>query len=271
MEPVFSTFLCGVGECLHHVKSFQGVAIFALLLSCPIRYPAQMSMDERVNTLNSPLTGTSQGHLVEIEHGHFAHLAAAEDLQSLVGLAKQAGFDLRICSSFRSFDQQVKIWNEKATGKRAVFDDQGNPIDILTLDERQRVFKILRWSALPGASRHHWGSDFDVYDAAAVPIDYKLQLKVSEYSARGPFAPMKSWLDENAARFGFFFPYSVDQGGVHPEPWHISHRKTATRLLWNYTFQVLVDHLQVVDFALIDVVRREAETIYHDFVINTSS
>ena len=32
---------------------------------------------------------------------------------------------------------------------------------------------ILLWSALPGASRHHWGTDFDVFDRAAVPPDYR--------------------------------------------------------------------------------------------------
>ncbi|MCZ8486094.1 D-alanyl-D-alanine carboxypeptidase family protein [Vibrio lentus] len=29
--------------------------------------------------------------------------------------------------------------------------------------EQQKLSAILRWSALPGASRHHWGCDFDVF------------------------------------------------------------------------------------------------------------
>ncbi len=35
--------------------------------------------------------------------------------------------------------------------------------------EAERVAAILVWSALPGASRHHWGTDCDVIDAAALP------------------------------------------------------------------------------------------------------
>ena len=35
---------------------------------------------------------------------------------------------------------------------------------------------ILEWSALPGASRHHWGSEFDVFDLAALPEGYRVQL-----------------------------------------------------------------------------------------------
>ncbi len=36
---------------------------------------------------------------------------------------------------------------------------------------------ILRWSALPGASRHHWGTDIDVYDrGCSSGAAYALQL-----------------------------------------------------------------------------------------------
>jgi len=80
---------------------------------------------------------------------------------------------------------------------------------------------------LPGLSRHHWGTDFDVWDAAAVPEDYSLGLVTAEYLSGGPFHHLNTWLSEREARNqseDFFRPYATDRGGVAPEPWHISHR-----------------------------------------------
>ena len=36
------------------------------------------------------------------------------------------------------------------------------------LSPAERIEAILRWSALPGASRHHWGTDLDLIDAHAI-------------------------------------------------------------------------------------------------------
>ena len=49
-----------------------------------------------------------------------------------------------------------------------------------------RVETILLWSALPGASRHHWGSDIDVADGHVMARGYQPQLVVGEYRARRP-------------------------------------------------------------------------------------
>ena len=48
---------------------------------------------------------------------------------------------------------------------------------------------------LPGASRHHWGHDVDIYDAAAMPEGYQIQLTPEEVEGAGIFAPMHDWLD----------------------------------------------------------------------------
>jgi LAS superfamily LD-carboxypeptidase LdcB len=88
----------------------------------------------------------------------------------------------------------------------------------------------MRFSALPGLSRHHWGSDIDVYDAAALPDGYRLQLTLAETQAEGPFAALHRWLDERIAAnrsYGFYRPYAVDLGGIAPEPWHLSYAPLA--------------------------------------------
>ena len=93
----------------------------------------------------------------------------------------------------------------------------------------ERVDAILWWSALPGASRHHWGTDFDVMDARAMPAGYKLQVVPAEYLAGGPFHRLTTWLDAHMHAFGFFRPYTTDRGGVSPEPWHLSYAPVAQR------------------------------------------
>ena len=106
-------------------------------------------------------------------------------LWQLRALAGKQGFDLRICSSFRSFERQLAIWNNKASGLRPVLDDSGAEININQLGEWQQAQAILRWSALPGASRHHWGTDFDIYDASAIDSDYRIQLTPEEVEGEG--------------------------------------------------------------------------------------
>ena len=94
------------------------------------------------------------------------------------------------------------------------------------LTERELVFAILRWSALPGASRHHWGTDLDVFDAAARPEGYEIELIPEEVDPGGMFGPLHDWLDEQDRRIGrpsgSSGPYDLDRDGVAPERWHLS-------------------------------------------------
>ena len=136
--------------------------------------------------------------------------------------ARAAGFDLTPVSGFRDFDRQLAIWNAKFRGERPLYDAAGAPIDGLAQSPAQRIEAILLWSALPGASRHHWGTDVDLFDAATVTPGYQVQLSVGEFSSGGPFAPLAEWLEVHAARFGFFRPFRGVLSGVQPEPWHFS-------------------------------------------------
>lgn len=157
---------------------------------------------------------------------------AAEALHALAADAAEAGFQLAVASAFRSFNRQLAIWNAKARGERPVHDDRGQTIDLSTLPIDQRIEAILRYSALPGASRHHWGTDLDIYDAAAVSAGYEVQLSPSEVAPGGPFAALHRWLDQRiaaGASYGFYRPYDRDRGGVAPERWHLSYAPLAER------------------------------------------
>jgi len=176
------------------------------------------------------LTGLDDTHLVALPDGHRLQGEAALAFAALQSDARLAGFELAIASSFRSFSRQLSIWNAKASGRRGVHDDEGRPVAIASLTPAQCVHAILRFSALPGTSRHHWGTDLDVYDAAAIAPDYALELSPREVSPGGVFDPLHSWLDARMAAgesHGFYRPYSVDRGGVAPERWHLSYAPLA--------------------------------------------
>ena len=107
------------------------------------------------------------------------------------------------------------------------------------LSDSETVDVILCWSAIPGGSRHHWGSDVDVIDAAAVPPGYTVELVPSEYAMDGIFGRLSQWLDPNMRRFGFFQPYRTDRGGVSPEPWHLSYAPVSQAALESLSLSTL--------------------------------
>lgn len=190
------------------------------------------------------------------------------ELLRLGDAANDAGFQLKVASSYRSFERQLLIWNNKASGLRPVLDDRGLPLDISRMSERDLVYAILRWSALPGASRHHWGTDLDVYDASRITPDYKVQLTQAETEGDGPFAEFHRWLDAvlNTQQFSFYRPYQKDRGGIAPEPWHLSYAPIAKRYAAALTVDVLRDQLTQTDIQLKSCILDNLDDIYQRFV-----
>ncbi|MEM7417306.1 MAG: M15 family metallopeptidase [Gemmatimonadota bacterium] len=199
------------------------------------------------------------------------HRDVAAHLRALQREAQDAGFDLRVFSGFRGFEQQLSIWNRKVGGELAVLDSNAVPIDIERLDDRALMFAILRWSALPGTSRHHWGTEVDVFDAAARPEGYEIELIPEEVEGDGMFAPMHDWIDQRMSlgqAHGFFRPYDRDRGGVAPERWHLSHRPVAIRYEEAWTTDALRAVLANSDIALKATVLEHLDEIWSRYVIN---
>lgn len=169
------------------------------------------------------LTGRARTHVVPVPGlASGLHVHAVVPFMHLRGAALAAGFDLQLVSGFRDFSRQTAIWNGKYSGERPLYDAQGRALDAAQLSPPERISAILAWSALPGASRHHWGTDVDIVDARAAGADYRVQLNAEEFAAGGPFAPFSAWLEAHAGRFGFFRPFRGVRSGVQPEPWHFS-------------------------------------------------
>ncbi|BET61866.1 M15 family metallopeptidase [Yersinia pseudotuberculosis] len=202
------------------------------------------------NTLTPQmLTGLSTDHLVVLSGAHRLQPQAAEAFQAMQQAAKVAGFDLQPASTFRDFGRQLAIWNGKFRGEQPVLDQDSQPIDIFSLDTAARCEAILRWSALPGTSRHHWGSDLDIYDPSRLPTGEKLQLEPWEYDAGGYFYPLTQWLSAHMAEFGFYRPFATDNGGVAVEPWHLSYRPLAEQAEHLLTPKILLAAWQSQDVA----------------------
>lgn len=216
------------------------------------------------------ILGQSEDHLIFVpEFECLVHSRVVEPLQKLSALAEKSGFSLAIASSFRSFDRQKEIWNAKASGCRAVLDNDEQAIDIASLDEWDLVQSILRWSALPGASRHHWGTDFDIYDKSSIPSDYVLQLTATETEEGGPFFEFHQWLTkqiktENSC--DFVRPYDRDKGGIGCEPWHISYKPVATQFEQSLSVELLYRAITEAKLTLGDTVLNNLPEIHSRYI-----
>jgi LAS superfamily LD-carboxypeptidase LdcB len=169
------------------------------------------------------LTGQLRSHVVDVSDPPCAlHVHVIVPFLNLRRAALADGIYLAPISSFRSFSRQLAIWNGKFSGEKTMLDASGRPIDVNELSSSERIETILLWSALPGASRHHWGTDIDLIDTQATAPDYRPQLIPQEFAPGGPYAALAEWLDAHAARFGFFRPFRGVLSGVQAEPWHFS-------------------------------------------------
>jgi LAS superfamily LD-carboxypeptidase LdcB len=197
------------------------------------------------------------------------HRAVIEAWQQLASAARAAGFDPVIASGFRNYQRQLQIWNAKASGERELLDTVGQPLDRRDLSEWEFVQAILRWSALPGASRHHWGTDIDVYDRAAVAEDYTVQLTPAEVADDGPFGAFHRWLDQriaNGESYGFFRPYAEDCGGIAPERWHLSYAPMALYYQRQLTPERLWTALDAPGLVLRNCVQEHWSEIFSRFI-----
>ncbi len=226
------------------------------------------------------LFGLREDHLIAIAHheGHKFLKALCAPWAKLREAALKEGIELMAISSFRSYHAQETIWNLKATGQRTLLDDQERPIAFdsfnLESDEGQLslVQTILRWSALPGLSRHHWGTELDVIDAKALKENpnYKVKLTPSEYQRGGIFESLGDFLNEHIPGSEFFRPYDLDLGGVAPEPWHLSHREQAQLFFEELTKERYQEFLATKGqgMALNTVVTKHLDALFERFVFN---
>ena len=202
------------------------------------------------------------------------HRSIEEPLRALKEDAEEAGFDLAVASGYRSYERQKSIWEAKARGEQPLLDETGHPLpsEGRLLKPKEKVYAICRWSSIPGASRHHWGTDLDIFDRKALPSqDYRLQLSLEEVALGGIFDPFHRWLNQKIrtnSAYGLFRPYEVDRGGVGPERWHISFAPWSREYERDFTFELFLKTMETSSFLLRDIVCTHARDLYRRFVLN---
>ncbi|HEV7431973.1 MAG TPA: M15 family metallopeptidase [Steroidobacteraceae bacterium] len=213
------------------------------------------------------LTGRARTHVQSVDElGCVLHPQAASALLALRGAAKKTGIELHAVSGFRDFEHQLAIWNGKFSGARALLSAQNRPLQAEELGEAERVAAILVWSALPGASRHHWGTDCDVIDRSALDRGAPVELLSTDYGPGGRYARLSSWLSAHAHHYGFFLPYDRDRGGVQPEPWHLSFAPVADPALTAMSVELLTEAVASAPLAGRDTVVAELPHLYKRYV-----
>ena len=121
-----------------------------------------------------------------------------EAFKKMYAAAEKEGLTLTILSATRNFNYQKGIWERKWEGLSKKISDPA-----------ARAQNILRFSAMPGSSRHHWGTDIDFDNLS------------NAYFEKGVGKRIYDWMKKNAADYGFCQPYTEGRAsGYQEEKWH---------------------------------------------------
>ena len=150
--------------------------------------------------------------------GMFLQYEAYDAFVKMFEAAQADGINLVIVSAMRTFNHQRRIWNNKWNGRQML---EGNINATSIKNPVVRAREILRYSAMPGTSRHHWGTDIDLNSVE------------NSYFESEQGKMVYQWLLQNAATFGFCQPYSAHgysrQGGHEEEKWHWSYKPVSEK------------------------------------------
>ena len=151
------------------------------------------------------------------KQGMYLRKDAYEAFLAMYRHALKDGVQLQIKSATRNFYAQKAIWEGKWTGERLL--EGGENLAQTTPDPKERALKILRFSSMPGSSRHHWGTDIDLNNLE------------NHWFEEGKGSDVYKWLQHNASLYGFCQPYSADRPyGYWEERWHWSYMPVSTKL-----------------------------------------
>ncbi len=161
---------------------------------------------------------------IKLEHADRTGLYLRKDTYSafirMYEAAQHDSIRLVIRSATRNFENQKRIWENKWTGETPL---ESNRRANLIADETMRAKEILKYSSMPGSSRHHWGTDID------------LNAFNNRYFEEGEGLKIYQWLSVHAFEFGFCQPYTKKgisrPTGYEEEKWHWSFLRVSGHLI----------------------------------------
>jgi hypothetical protein len=142
--------------------------------------------------------------------------------------AAKEGIEIKVVSAHRSYHRQREIWNAKY-----------KTLTLQGLPAKDAIQEIITYSTLPGTSRHHWGTDIDIIDNAN-PQSGDVLL-AEKFYGDGPSSALRSWMNRNAADYGFLEVYTdhPNRKGFAHEPWHYTYHSLSKAYLEVLTNQVI--------------------------------
>lgn len=167
-----------------------------------------MPEDKSVLILVNPWNYIPEDYTVELEtvQGKYQlDKKAAESARNLVAAAKEAGFNMALCSAYRTVSKSAELYQRKV-----------NEFLSYGYSEAEAKTEAAKWVAPPGTSEHHTGLAMDL-----VSSDYWNYYSDLEHDYE-KFDSFK-WLYEHCAEFGFILRYPKDKQditGITYEPWH---------------------------------------------------
>ncbi len=145
--------------------------------------------------------------------------------------ALEDGINLTIQSGTRNFYIQRYLWNQKFIGKRsngAGYVDQ-------SLSDSLKAASVLEYSAMPGISRHHWGTDIDINSTR------------HDYFYSGEGKKVYDWLLNNAESYGFYqvyIPFGEERKtGFKHEEWHWTYKPESDKFTYAFRHVVTYDDI----------------------------
>ncbi len=204
----------------------------------------------------NPLFVEVSGDLAE-HKGMYLRKETLAALRLMSAEASAAGLPMKLRSATRNFDRQKEIWEAKWRGDRLLEGRKRAPMAYP--DPYDRAKAILLWSSMPGSSRHHWGTDVD------------LNAFDNSYFKKGIGLKWYTWMQENAAKYGFCQPYTAKDAsrpsGYNEERWHWSYYPLSSVCLSAY-----VDSVSYPDFSgFLGYEMADSVRIIDDYVMGVHS
>ncbi len=149
------------------------------------------------------------------EGPHSLQEPAMSAWRELQAAAAAEGVDLRLVSAYRSVDRQRRIFLREL--RRATMENTGGEIDVQAIAAGEGdswIGEVLRFSSIPGFSKHHSGYTIDITDPSQGHA-------FTDFHQTQGFAWISAHNYLNAKRFGFIpsYPAGAVKQGPEPEPW----------------------------------------------------
>lgn len=143
--------------------------------------------------------------LENVQGKYNMNVLAASSAKALIKAAAAAGYDMRICSAYRTVEKSAELYSRKV-----------NEFKNLGYGQEEAEKQAAMWVAPPGTSEHHTGLSMDIVCAEYWNYYSDLEYDYDKFDAF-------TWMVQNCADYGFILRYpkgKSDITGIVYEPWH---------------------------------------------------